>query len=66
MCLDKKVRYKGEEIDGVIGVIWKEIKEFLVVGVLYFCYMVWYLVYGEVKDRIVVCILVECKDEIDL
>ncbi len=62
---DKKVRYKGEEIDGVTGATRKEIKESLVAGALYSCYTVWHLAHGEVKDRIVARTLAERKDEID-
>lgn len=49
---DKKVRYKGEEIDGVTGATRKEIKESLVAGALYSCYTVWHLAHGEVQDSI--------------
>lgn len=49
---EKKVRYKGEEIDGVTGATRKEIKEALVGGALYSCYTVWHLAHGEVKDKI--------------
>ncbi|MBX2877882.1 MAG: hypothetical protein KTR30_37530 [Saprospiraceae bacterium] len=49
---EKKVRYKGEEIDGVTGATRKEIKESLVAGALYSCYTIWHLAHGEVKDQI--------------
>lgn len=62
---DKKVRYKGEEIDGVTGATRKEIKESLVAGALYSCYTVWHLAHGEVKDRIVASSLGESKDELN-
>ncbi len=49
---EKKVEYKGEEVDAVSGATKKEIKESVIEGALYSCYRLWHLVHGDVTDKI--------------
>lgn len=49
---EKKVTYKGVEVDAVTGATKKEIKESVIEGALYSCYTLWHLVYGEVTHKI--------------
>lgn len=49
---EKKVEYRGEEVDAVSGATKKEIKESIIEGALYSCYTLWHLVHGDVMGKI--------------
>lgn len=49
---EKKVTYKGVEVDAVTGATRKEIKDSVIEGALYSCYTLWHLVHGQVRHKI--------------
>ena len=48
---EKKITYRGVEVDAVTGATKAEIKNSVVEGALYSCYAIWHLVHGQIQDR---------------
>jgi len=48
---EKKITYRGVEVDAVSGATKAEIKNSVVEGALYSCYAIWHLAHGEIQDR---------------
>lgn len=50
--LDKPKEHKPEEVDAISGATIAEVKESIVAGALYSCYVAWNLVNGEVNEML--------------
>ena len=48
----EKIKFNGEEIDGITGATKKEIKTSIVEGALYSCHTLWHLTYGDAAKKI--------------
>ena len=49
---ERKITYKGVEVDAITAATKKEIKTTVVEGALYSCYTLWHLAHGPVKTQI--------------